>query len=166
MPFSLLSFSIPAQLTLFLSLLWPTSATYCYNWVIILMISATSCWVKWRETLVWVWIKCRHWHKDRLLVQTMENASLNRLWLNWWWLKFHCRQEDNYCFFFPEVEVQLSLPEFSLLFSRSVNPVLLFSSCWFDLCNCIPTFALWKNTFPLFLSFLSMKRTNKLDTFH
>lgn len=116
MPFSLLSFSIPAQLTLFRSLLRPTSATHCYDWVIVLMISATSCWVKWRETLVWVWIKGRHWHKDRLLVQTMENASLNRLWLNRWWLKFHFRQEDNYCFF-PEVEVQFRLYSASRVYS-------------------------------------------------
>lgn len=96
--FLLLSFSIPAQLTLFLALHWPTSATHCCNQVIVLMISATSCRVKWREGLVQDWIDG---HRYTACIWTMKNASLNRLWLNRWWLKFYYRQENTCIVYFP-----------------------------------------------------------------
>lgn len=155
MSFSLLSFSIPAQLTLFLALLWTTSATHCYNQVIVLMISATSCWVKWREALVRVWIEGRHRHTDRLHVQTMENASLNRHWLNIWWLKFHYRQEDNYSLFqrWRFSFVLIPLPEFILLFCVRVNTLLPLSFCWSDLYTCTSTFVHLTTYLHTFFSF-------------
>lgn len=91
--------------------------------------SATSCWVKWREALVSVWREGRHLRTDEPHVQTMENASLNRLWLNRWWLKFHYRQEGNYSLS-PELggsALSWFHPQCILLFCGWVNTFLLLS---------------------------------------
>lgn len=131
----------------FLSLAFPSQPNWPYflpcsgppllhiatNQVIVLMISATSCWVKWREVLVRVWIDGRYRHTDRQHVLAMENGGLNRLWLSRCWLKFHFRQEDNYSLF-PDVEVQLCLDStprvysfLSFLFCGRINTFLLLS---------------------------------------